>query len=123
MRGMLESLHRALYVKGPSGLRNNVPGTLGVFAYGGNERKGDMCLFKPDDPETLSGRTKLRPGPGVVSTEGAALRLTVEDGNTSYAWELVKAITNPEEEQAFLDFATKNDRIIRHLLEGTQFYE
>lgn len=123
MRGALESLHRARYVEGPSGPQNNALGTLGAFAYGGNEWKGDMCLFRPDDPETLGGRTKLRPGPGIISVEGTALRLTVEDGNASYTWELVEAITDPEIEQAFLDFATENDRIIHHLFEGAQFYE
>ena len=122
MRGALESLHRAQYVEGPSGPRNNVPGTLGVFAYGGNERKGDMCLFTPDDPATLSGRVKLRPGPGAITVEGITLKLTLKDGNTSYAWELVETIRDPEEERAFLDFATANDRIIRHLLEGVRFY-
>ena len=123
MRGVLKSLHRARYVEGPSGPRNNVPGTLGVFAYGGNERKGDLCLFKPDDPEALGGRAKLRPGPGTISIKGTALRLAIKDGNASYAWELVEAVTDPEEEQAFLDFSIENDRIIRHLLEGAQFYE
>jgi hypothetical protein len=123
MRGTLESLHRAVYIKGPSGPRDGVRGTLGVFAYGGNEWKGDMCLFKPDDPEALGGRVKLRPGPGVVDVEGATLRLTVKGENGSYAWELVEAIADPEEERAFLDFAAANDRIIGHLLDGARFYE
>ena len=122
MRGALESLHRARYVEGPSGPRNNVPGTLGVFAYWGNERKGDMCLFKPDDPEALGGHMKLRPGPGTVTIEDSMLRLAIKNGNASYAWELSEAVTDPEEEESFLDFATANDRIIRHLLEGAKFY-
>ena len=123
MRGLLESLYRARYVEAPSGPRANVLGTLGIFAYGGNERKGDMCLFKPDYPEALGGRVKLRPSPGATSIDGTTLRFTTEDGNASYTWELVEAVANPEEEQAFLDFAIANDRIIRHLLEGAQFYE
>lgn len=88
-----------------------------------HEWKGDMCLFKPDDPEALGGRVKLRPGPGVVDVEGATLRLTVKGENGSYAWELVEAIADPEEERAFLDFAAANDRIIGHLLDGARFYE
>ena len=123
MRGTLESLHRARYVEGPSGPRADVLGTLGVFAYGGSERKGDMCLFKPDDPEALGGRMKLRPGPGTVSVEGTVLRFAAKGGNASYAWELAEAATDPEEERAFLDFAIASDRIIRHLLEGARFYE
>ena len=123
MRGALESLHRARYVEGPSGPRNNVPGTLGVFAFGGNERKGDMCLFKPDEPEALGGRMKLRPGPGTVTIEGTALGLVIKDGNASYTWELAETVTDSEEERSFLDFAISNDRIIRHLIDGSRFYE
>ena len=123
MRGTLESLYRARYVAGPSGPRANVLGTLGIFAYGGNERKGDMCLFKPDDSEALGGRVKLRLGPGATSVDGTTLRFTTEDGHASYAWELVETITDSEEGRVFLDFAIANDRIIRHLLEGARFYE
>lgn len=62
-------------------------------------------------------------GPGATSVDGTTLWFTTEDGNASYAWELVEAITDPEEEQAFLGFAIANDRIIRHLLDGARFYE
>ena len=123
MRGTLESLHRAWYIEGPSGPRADVLGTLGIFSYGGNERKGDMCLFKPDDPEALGGRMKLRPSPGTISVEGTVLRFADKDRNASYAWKLAEAVTDPEEERAFLDFAIASDRIIRHLLEGALFYE
>ena len=122
MRGALESLHRARYVEGPSGPRANVHGTLGVFAYGGNEWMGDLCLFKPDDPEALGGRTKLRLGPGVASVDGTTLRFTTKDGAASYAWELLETIADPEERKAFLGFAVAGDRIIHHLLEGTWLY-
>ena len=123
MRGMLESLYRARYAEGPSGPRANVLGTLGIFAYGGTEQKGDMCLFKPDDPEALGDRVKLRLEPGAASIDGTTLKFTTKDGNASYAWKLIETITDPEEEQAFLSFAIANDRIIRHLLEGARLYE
>lgn len=122
MRGILEGLYRALYVEGPSGPRPSIPGTLSTFSYGGNERMGDLCLFRPDDPEALGGRVKLRPSPGVASVEGGTLRLTVEDGGISYAWELVEEIVDSEERRDFLDFASANDRIIGHLLSGAQLY-
>ena len=65
----------------------------------------------------------MRMDPGVASVEGTALQFELKDGSASYTWELVDAVTTPEEEQGFLDFAAANDRIIGHLLKGARFYE
>ena len=120
MEGHLISLHQAWLVGGPSGPRDNVPGTLGVFSYRGASKPGELCLFVPDSPALLGGKTKVRPGPGAVTQDGNIVRLVFGDGGQSYVWEIGDPITDPAETQAFLDFAETSDRIIHHLLEGAR---
>ena len=120
MKGSLVDLYRAQLVEGPSGPRGNVPGTLGVFAYDGAGKPGDLCLFAPDDPADLGGRKKLRPSPGTAEQDGDLLRFTVKDNDKPYAWRIAGTLTDPAEIEDFLAFAEANDRIIRHLLEGAR---
>ena len=142
MRGSLEHLYRAELVEGPSGPRDSVLGTLGVFSYGGTGKTGALCLFKPDDSEALGGREKLRPGPGNAKRDGVFLRFTVGSGERSqmnglanapgggsanasgsgtYTWKTIGAeISDPDKTQEYLAFAETSDRIIRHLLEGAR---
>ena len=120
MEGKLVNLFQAKLVEGSSGPRDAVSGTLGIFSYSGAGDPGDLCLFVPDSPERLGSKAKLRPGPGVVEQDGSLLRFTVGETGASYAWELVDPIADKEEIRAFLDFAEKRDRIIRHLLKGAR---
>ena len=123
MEGRLVSLYQAELVEGPSGPRERVSGTLGVFAYGGAGGVGELCLFVPDDPDLLGGKPKLRPGPGGARKESARLLLAVEKTGVSYAWEIVRPLTDPDREQAFLAYAEAQDRIIRHLLAGARLLD
>ncbi|MBO7702613.1 MAG: hypothetical protein J6S36_06920 [Eggerthellaceae bacterium] len=119
MEGKLSSLNRAQLIEGPSGPRGSIPGRLGVFDYSGAGEPGSLCLFAPDDPAQLGGKAKLRPSPGTVQLEGKILRFTIRESGKAYAWELGEAMADERQAEAFLDFASANDRIIRHLLEGS----
>ena len=119
MEGKLSSLHRAQLIEGPSGPRGSVPGRLGVFDYSGAGKPGNLCLFAPDDPAQLGGKAKLRPGPGTAELEGGILRFTIREGGATYAWKLGEALLDEGQTEAFLTFAAANDRIVRHLLEGS----
>ena len=118
MKGALSGLYRANHARPRAEAAAFAPGRLGVFAYDG-AGKGEVCLFVPDDPESLGGRVKARFGPGTTHVEGDALHLALKGGG-SRSWQLCDTITDPVEAQEFLDFAEAHDRIIHHLLKGSR---
>ena len=120
MEGKLSSLHRAQLIEGPLGPRSSIPGRLGVFDYSGAGEPGSLCLFAPDNPAQLGGKAKLRPSPGTVEFEGRTLRFTIRESGKTYAWELGEALSDEGRIEEFLGFAEANDRIIRHLIEGSR---